>query len=180
MLIRKSVARNVGWLDEDFYFGYDDGEFTYRVTLAGYSVMQVPMAKVYHLEKAGRRTDILRYQIRGRADFILKTYSTRSLLLLSPALALFELLLFLFLASKGSGAEWFRGMSLVMKNFGHIMDKRKTVQKLKKRSDKELLTTGEILMAPGKRPGGVMLKVKRVVELFLDSYWRLVQPLLTK
>jgi len=178
MMTRKSVAEAFGGFDEDFIFGYDDGEYTFRVTAAGRKVMQVPAARIYHIEKPGRRSDRLRYQIRGRWDLILKTYSLKTLVLLSPALALFELANFLFLALKGLAGEWLRGVWMVISGLGGILRKRKTVMSMKRVSDAQLLSGGEIYMFPSHMGGGLIPALKNVFEKFLNLYWAAVRPFL--
>ena len=180
MLIRKSVAQALGYFDEDFIFGYDDGEFTFRVTASGRKVMQEPNAKLYHVEKPGRSLNRLRYQIRGRFDLMLKTYSLRTLIVLAPALLYFELANMFFLLLKGALGEWTSGVWLTIKNMGQIMEKRKAVQSMKKVPDNELLRTGEIFMFPSRLRGKAMLFLKRVFEITLNIYWALVSPFLTK
>lgn len=180
MLIRKSAAQAIGGFDEDFIFGYDDGEFTYRMSASSMKVMQVPSAKIYHIEKTGRPKNILRRQIRGRWNLILKAYSFRSLVLLSPALLLFEFAQFCFLALKGSAGEWLRGMGLVAGDFGKIIRKRKKTLLAKKTPDNELLTTGEIYMFSHRLGGGVMASLKYIMEKLLSGYWLIVRPFLTK
>ncbi len=180
MLIRKSVAHALGYFDEDFIFGYDDGEFTFRVSSSGRKVMQEPNAKLYHLEKPGRSLNRLRYQIRGRFDLMLKTYSLRSLILLAPALIWFELANILFLLFKGAIGEWFKGAWLTLKSFGKIMEKRKAAQSIKRVPDNQLLRSGEIYMFPSRMGGSVIAVFKRMFEATLDIYWFLVSPFLTK
>jgi len=180
MLIRKSSAEAIGGFDEDFLFGYDDGEFTYRISASGMKVMQVPKAKIYHIEKKGRPKNILRRQIRGRWNLILKAYSLRSLVLLSPALLLFEFAQFCFLALKGSAGEWLKGMGLVKADFGKIALKRRKVILAKKTPDNELLDSGEIYMFSERLGGGVMASLKYIMEKLLSGYWLIVKPWLTK
>ncbi|MBI4667357.1 MAG: glycosyltransferase [Nitrospinae bacterium] len=180
MLTKKTVAEAVGMFDEDFYFGYDDGEYTYRVSASGRDVIQVPSARIYHIEKPGRNPKRLRYQVRGRLDFMLKNYASRSFVLLAPALFIFEAANFTFLAAKGAGMEWARGVGMILKSFGGIMEKRRATLSIKKRPDKELLTSGEIFMFPSRLGGGILPKAKKLFEGFLDAYWRVVSPFLTK
>ncbi|MBF0633025.1 MAG: glycosyltransferase [Nitrospinae bacterium] len=180
MLVDKASALAIGGFDEDFYFGYDDGEFTYRITASGRSVIQVPRAKIYHIEKPGRRTDRLRFQIRGRWDFILKNYAARTLVLLAPALLVFEIANVSFLASKGLFGEWMKGLKMILGNMSRIMEKRSETQSMKKRPDRELLASGEIYMFPSRLGGGIVPFMKKVFEGGLSAYFALVRPLLSK
>lgn len=180
MLVDKRVAEHLSGFDEDFIFGYDDGEFTYRVSAAGYDVVQVPAARIYHLEKPLRDPRRLRYQTRGRLTLIAKTYAGRTLLLLAPALAVFELAQILFLFVKGAGMEWFRGARMVMDRWPAITEKRKAVMAVKRRPDNELLNAGEIYMFPGRVNTPLMTAAKWAMEAFLNTWWALVKPFLTR
>ncbi|MBI5816619.1 MAG: glycosyltransferase family 2 protein [Nitrospinae bacterium] len=180
MLLRKKMWEALGGFDEDFVFGYDDGEFTYRASAAGWKVMQVPEARIYHIEKPGRRPDRLRYQLKGRLTLILKAYSARSLFLLAPALLAFEVVNLSFLASRGLAGEWINGTGMVMGDFARIMEKRAAVMAMKKVPDKDLLEAGDIYMFPSRLGGGLARIGKRVFESALKAYWGLVRPLLTK
>ncbi len=178
MMVRKDVAESLGGFDEDFNFGYDDGEFTFRVSASGRNVVQVPSARIYHLEKEGRNPERLRYQIKGRWNLILKAYSTRSLLLLSPALLFFELAQLVFLTVKGALPEWWRGIGMVFHDRKRIAEKRRAVQAVKVRSDSELLMPGEIFMFPTRVKGPVKI-AKQALEFALDLYWEFVKRLLS-
>lgn len=180
MLVDKGSALAVGGFDEDFFFGYDDGEFTYRITASGRSVIQVPRARIYHIEKPGRRTDRLRFQIRGRWDFILKNYAARTLVLLAPALFVFEIANVSFMASKGLFGEWAKGVKMILGNMGRVMGKRAETQRMKKRPDRELLASGEIYMFPSRFGGGIVPVMKKLFESGLDAYFTLVRPFLSK
>lgn len=180
MLVDKGAALAVGGFDEDFYFGYDDGEFTYRVTASGRCVMQVPRARIYHIEKPGRRTDRLRFQIRGRWDFILKNYASRTLVLLAPALLAFEIANVSFLLAKGVFGEWTKGLGMILGNMGHIMKKRSVTLSMKKRPDRELLSSGEIFIFPSRLGGGLVPVMKKVFESGLTAYFALIRPFLSK
>jgi len=178
MLLRREANDALGGFDEDFNHGYTEGEYSLRMTASGWKVVQVPMAKLYHIERSRRNPKKLRFQIRSRWDLILKTYSARTLVLIGPALFMFELSQIFFLLAKGALGEWLRGVGAVVGSFGRIMAKRRAFMKIKKRRDGELLTSGEIYMFPHRMGGGPLTLVKRAFEGALNAYWRLVRPLL--
>ncbi|MDH5638614.1 MAG: glycosyltransferase family 2 protein [Nitrospinota bacterium] len=178
MMVKRDAALGIGGFDEDFIFGYDDGEFTYRISASGRRVEQVPAARIYHLEKPGRNPKRLRYQIRGRWILILKAYSTRSLILLAPALLMFEAAQVAFLTMKGQVGEWFAGVGMVIGSRSAIMEKRRAVMAVKKTPDNKLLAPGEIFMFPSRVGGGAIKAAKAAMEMGLNVYWKIVEPLL--
>src|SRR5690606_37362166 len=92
MLLNCEIARKVGNFDEHYLFGWQDGELDMRARLLGYLVLQDPYAIGYHIERPGGVRRVLG-QLYNRRRFIMICYSARTLLVLSPALLLFELLI---------------------------------------------------------------------------------------
>jgi GT2 family glycosyltransferase len=65
-MYRRSVLRDVGPFDEDFFAFYEDVDWNLRAQLAGFSCRYVPTAVVYHMGSAtiGRGlTDFTRYHL---------------------------------------------------------------------------------------------------------------------
>ncbi len=178
MMIRKSANDALGGFDEDFNHGYTEGEYSLRMTASGRKVIQAPRARIFHIERSVRDPKKLRFQLRSRWDLILKAYSLKTIILISPALLFFELGQFGFLLIKGSAGEWFRGAGLVLGGFGRIMEKRKKFMAIKKSGDGDMLTSGEIYMFPHRMGGKTMMLLKSLFEKLLDGYWRMVRPLL--
>jgi GT2 family glycosyltransferase len=48
MLIRRVVLENVGFFDERFFMYYEDSDFALRVRQAGYKMLLVPQARMWH------------------------------------------------------------------------------------------------------------------------------------
>ena len=49
LLVKKEVLENVGMFDEKFFLYYEDADFSMRVANAGYTLMYVPSAFMYHI-----------------------------------------------------------------------------------------------------------------------------------
>ncbi|MCG8528632.1 MAG: glycosyltransferase family 2 protein [Opitutales bacterium] len=177
LLIRRELARELGNFDEDYFFNWEDGDFVSRANLSGYSCLNVPGAIVHHMSKP-RGTSKVFYQTRNRWYFILKLYSWRTILLITPALLLFEISLAMLLLLKGSFLEYMRGNFAVFKNFRQIMLKRKAFMTLKKVDDRDWLKSGSMYV-PEEIAGNTLLKM--IAESFyklFDVYWLLVRKLL--
>ncbi len=52
MLIRRSCLEKVGLFDEQFFMYYEDGDYCLRVLEAGYRIVMVPEAKMWHIVSA--------------------------------------------------------------------------------------------------------------------------------
>lgn len=50
MFVRRKILDEVGGFDSDFFMYYEESELTNRIKKAGYKIMNVPKAKIIHLE----------------------------------------------------------------------------------------------------------------------------------
>lgn len=50
MMVRRSILDDVKGFDSDFFMYFEETELTFRIRMAGYSVFNVPDAKIVHLE----------------------------------------------------------------------------------------------------------------------------------
>ena len=50
LLVRRKVLEQVGAMDERFFLFYEETELCYRIRKAGYDIVNVPEAKIIHLE----------------------------------------------------------------------------------------------------------------------------------
>ena len=149
MLVSKSSWEAVGGFDDDYFFGRTDSEFTHRVALAGFGVYAVPAAVCRHKVKA-RAFGKLYYQIRNRWYFTLSAYSTRTLIVLAPAIVAHELMLAIFLLFKGEIFTHIRALISVAKSRRMIMEKRSRIQDLRRVPDRALLDAGGIMVRSGR------------------------------
>jgi GT2 family glycosyltransferase len=138
VLVDRAKAVKIGLFDEDFFFGWEDGDFTFRMTLAGYPCLVVPAAKVFHNteKKVIRR---VYYQVRNRWWFILKTYNLRTLVVVLPAILLYQVGALCFLTWKGYFVDFVRGTCAAFGNLRMVAEKRKEVMKHKRLRDRDVL-----------------------------------------
>ena len=155
---RREVLEKIGLLDEDFFYGFDDTDVSWRISLRGYRILYVPSSRIYH--KVGGYTLLrnaraqLRYipgiyffLKRNRLLTIVKNYSLKTLLRLLP-LALLEHLGYIVYWSikrdKQYSFESFKATLWILKNFKKIWVKHRFVQSIRKVKDHEIMK----LMAP--------------------------------
>lgn len=174
-LVYRNAAVVVGGVDEDFFFGWEDGDFISRLRLAGYRCMNVPEAVGHH--KSEQRGLIhAYYQIRNRWYFILKLYSFKTILLIAPMLVVYETSLFVFLIYKKQTKQYLRAMSDVISNLNNLMRKRNAFMKIKVVSDRDWLKSGNFLV-PSKLLNNDLLRfMKETFCALLNAYWKIVQP----
>lgn len=174
MLVERDKVLQIGLFDEDYFFGWDDADFSFRMTISGFKCLHVPQAVVYHkLKKRGLSKAF--YQIRNRWYLILKSYSSRTLFLLWPILLVYELGLLLFLTMKGVLFVYLRANFAVIKNFGKLMRKRKEVQALKKVSDGEVLCAGDFYIREELMEKRYLKLGKSILNRIFNWYWKAVK-----
>ncbi len=174
-LVSKQAAAKIQYFDEDYFFGRTDGEFTFRITQAGYQIYTVPNAICYHKVK-NRGLSKVFYQIRNRWYFILASYSWKTILLLIPPFILYELFLIAFLTLKGRLMEYFRAMRAVAGNMPIILEKRQRIQAARQVRDCDLLHSGEINMRKDLVKSPFISLTKKVINSMFNAYWKMVYP----
>ncbi len=177
LLIRRNFALAIDGFDGDYFFNWEDGDFTARMTLAGFQCLNVPSAVVHHRGKP-RETSKAFYQIRNRWYFILKMYDWRTLFLLAPMLLAFEMVQLTFLLLKGAGRDYWRGTIAAARDVPKILAKRRKFMKVKKVKDRNWLHAGD-LYVPSRLDAhaGLFFQLKRACFSIFDTYWRLVSRL---
>lgn len=176
-LLSKKAASAIGMFDEDYFFGRTDGEFTFRLTQAGYSIYSVPKAVCYHRVKRRGLSKVF-YQVRNRWYLILQTYAWKTIILIFPALIVYEISLFTFLLLKGSTKEYLLALASVIKNLPSLLKKRAYVQRLRKLPDKAILHSGLINIRKDLVQNPLILFLKAKLNAVLNIYWKVVYPLL--
>lgn len=184
MLLDRGKGTAVGGFDEGYGLAWgDDIEFHQRLLLAGYRCMYVPTAFCLHDYKPfdASRHYRARGQIRHRWRYILTHYEGRTLLLIAPALILYEGVQAAFLASKGLGGLYCSGTLDALKALRTTLRRRREVQALRRIPDREVLFAGSLYVRPEHAAAG--RRVARVVgglSAAFALYWRLIGPLLAR
>jgi len=105
-LVKRDIARSIGGYDEAYFFGFEDADFIFRLTMFGYKCYNVSSAVVFHKEGTSSLSmrEGKRYQpqrafmvVRNRWFFILKMYKWKTIILLVPALLLYEFITSVYL-----------------------------------------------------------------------------------
>jgi GT2 family glycosyltransferase len=173
LLLDRRAASAVGLFDERYFMGKDDGDFTHRMRIAGYRIVEVPEALLLHGSRP--RSDwLFYYQIRNRWHFMLKNYQWRTLIAIVPCLAVHEPLQMLVLHAKGYGGTYWKALGGLIAMLPDLARDRAAVRRFRKLPDAALLRSDRLiirddLMIPLTRLG------KRVYEAGLTAYWNLLR-----
>lgn len=172
VIFRKDIYEKLGGLDDDFFLYYEDTDLGLRARLNDYKIIFAPKAVVWHKYSFGRTATKYYFAERNRLVMLLKNYSTRTLLLLLPALLIVETGMLLYSIID----MWFvlkiRGWWWILSNMSNIMRKRAVVQAARKLPDRALVE----LLQPKIRFEEIKNPVlEHVLNPFLAAYWRAVK-----
>ena len=177
LLIDVATARAISLWDERYFMGKDDGDFCYRLRMAGYRLVEEPRAIVEHGSRP-RSPWMFPFQIRNRWYFMLKNYRVSTLLVLLPALAIHEVLQFLLLAAKGHLGAWWRAVRGIARWMPEIGPARRAVQQTRKVGDRRLLVSAPLLVRDDLVGGEIGRLVKRGYDAWLSAYWAVARLLI--
>lgn len=176
-LIRRSAAEDVGMFEERYFFGKTDGEFSYRIALGGWHIVEPAGARVLHHHHV-RGSKYYMHQVRNRWHFILKNYQLRTLLAMLPVLVLHEPALFLLLLVKGKPGEYIRALVSLCALLPTLSDDRGRVALSRRVHDWQVLR-GDRLVTPGEVKNGTFGSMVSAYSVVLDLYWRAARSLLS-
>lgn len=141
-LVRSDLVKEFGSWDHDFFLYHEDLEWSFRLRAAGYRVVVVRDSVFYHKYQFGRSVEKFFWMERNRYAVMLMFFKWPTLLLILPMMIVMEVGLWLF-AIKGKWVGkrvdvwkyWMKPSSWKL-----WLGKRKNIQKLRKVSDRYLLS----------------------------------------
>lgn len=145
MLVRKSVIDEVGSFDEDYFAHMEEIDLCWRFHLAGYRVVAVPAAVVYHssgttLKSGSSRKIFLNH--RNSLLMLLKNYELLSLVWIFPARLLFEALTLLYSLIRLDfvrGSAVLRALVAAALQSGRSLSKRRQIKAIRRVPDRVVL-----------------------------------------
>ena len=171
LLIAKEAAIRVGLFDPEYFMGKEDGDFTHRIVLAGYKILEDPTAIVHHHGKT-REQGLFYYQIRNRWHFMLKNYQWKTLVFLAPVLLIHEGMQFAMLAMKGCGKFYVQAILGLLKMIPQLPAHRRRVRQFRVRKDADVLQSAPIVVRKDFLNKSYLRVGKKMYEEFLNCYWR--------
>jgi len=169
--IRRDLFEALGGFDESFFLYVEDSDLSLRARLAGYRLLCVPQAVVYHKYRLQFGPQKTFYQERNRTLMVLKSFHWRTLLVLAPALALGEVVTwgFLLLRERRQWAQKLRAYGWIMKHWGRILGSRRRTQALRRVRDRDLIRTLTHRLDYEQTGGGMAPRLAHV--LFDPLFW---------
>ena len=173
LLLDRQAAIDVGLFDERYFIGKEDGDFTHRIRLAGFRILELPGALVLHRSRP-RGTWLFYYQIRNRWHFMLKNYQGRTLLSILPCLLIHEPLQLVVLHLRGHARVYWRSVGGLLALLPSLPRDRALTKRIRRVPDSALLRS-DALVVRGDLSHHLLVRLgKKGYEGFLRGYWRLL------
>lgn len=140
-VMRQELFYTLGGFDETFSHAMGDTDLSLRARIAGYQCLYVASAVVYHGDSLLPEPHKTLHAESGRYRMLLKNLEWQTLLLLTPALLLTELLTWgtLFTRDRLRITNKLRAYAAILRNPGSIMQQRKQIQPLRRIQDCDII-----------------------------------------
>jgi GT2 family glycosyltransferase len=169
MAMRTDVWQQLGGFDDAYFTYLEDTELSLRCWLAGLRVVYVPEAVSLHHYAFSRNAAKHYHLERNRLLLLLTVYERRTLLLLAPALLVWEACVLLGALRQGWGRSKLAGYAWLLRHHKHVRRRRSLVQAERLLPDGALvpLLADRLTMASVPLPRGF-----RALDRLLAAYWR--------
>lgn len=186
LLVERTRLLEAGGFDELMTFYFEDLELSVRLRGLGYRLVAVPTAEAYHDRGAGAPGISFRGQglyparrlqltLRHRLLVVLVHYRVRTLVVLAPALAVYELANLAMAAALGLTGEWLRAWMWQVGHASDIRERRMRAQRSRVVPDRGILVGGALPLAPGVVRSRAVAVAVDLLSGALDVYWRLAR-----
>ena len=174
LLLDRAAAVDVGLFDERYFIGKEDGDFTHRIKMAGYRILELPGAIVRHRSRP-RGTWLFYYQIRNRWHFILKNYQCRTIACLIPPLLIHEPLQLAVLVLKGHGWTYLKAVAGLLAMLPALPRDRALANRIRRRPDRDVLVSGALIVRDDLAGNALVRHGKAFYERALTAYWQFLK-----
>jgi hypothetical protein len=172
-MVKAKVLREVGLFDEDYFIYAEDTDLSWRIRLAGYRILFVPEAVVYHKYSPTFESKEKFYLLeRNRLTTILKNYSVKSLVLLSPGILFAEGAALFYALMTGWFWKKLKGYWWNITNIARILEKRRHAQSLRRVSDSVIVADYRGTMEYAEISSSL---VKKLFNPVFSFYWSLIK-----
>lgn len=153
--IRRELWERLGGFDETLYMYYEDTDLSWRAQMAGYKCRYAPASQVLHDYRPDSPSDgRLYYTFRNRWLLLLKNWRLPTLVLMTPALLVAEMLeigLALKVGRRGIRAKA-RSYGWIATHLGTVRRMRASAQAERTVSDVEILARYLVVLQPKEMP----------------------------
>jgi GT2 family glycosyltransferase len=186
LLVDRRATLAVGGFDDDYFFYLEDLEFGLRMRSFGCQILWEPDAVVFHDLADG--TPSLAYRghgsyperrayllMRNRLRLLVTHCHLQTLLVLSPALLLYEIVSLIFAATRGQVRQWLRAWMWLVTHAAELSKRRRWIQERRVLDDRYLFTAGALPVARGLLQSSTERWLASKLSWILTSYWSLAR-----
>ncbi|WP_156758466.1 glycosyltransferase family 2 protein [Actinokineospora pegani] len=175
LVLRKEHWDRLGGFFDSYFAYHEDADLSIRTWRLGLKVVNVPDAVVLHRYEFSRNTNKFYLVERNRLIFVSTLWSTRALLLLSPALLGLELAMVALAIKEGWIRDKVRGWQWLWAHRADLRARRKLVRAEQSVSDKQWMRVlTHQLNTPLIQVPPIVL---RPLNAVMGLYWRVVRAL---
>jgi GT2 family glycosyltransferase len=179
MMVRKSAVEVVGGFDEDYIFGWEDGDLAFRLSLSGFPCWVDSNANAYHQSQV-RGMKWIKFQTRNRWWFVRQNYDRRTFYLCLPGILLFQIMAGFFMTLNGQAGAFFSGTWSGWGNSRLINEKYKKIQSLRKVSDRDLLCGDRFTLPPALGRSYLGRTIGWIIGRVFWVYWVVIRILIKR
>lgn len=178
--IRCDILKNIDGFDSEFFLYLEDADLSWRIRFAGGKIMYVPESIIYHKFKLSIPPWKEFYLERNRYLILLKNFSSRTLLLLLPALMVTEIVTMGHAVLNGPKhiESKLRAYLWIIKNIKEILTKRHETICKKITTDREFFG-----LLDWKIPFEQVIKLplmSKTVDIFFNSFYAFHMKLISR
>lgn len=188
LLVDRVRMLEAGGFDPLYFLYFEDLEFSLRLRILGHRLVCEPRAVVHHDRGAGtvglsfrgegpyppQRANIT---MRNRLLLILTFYRLRTIAVLLPMLLAYEFATVALVVARGWGREWLAAWAWTIRHRGDIAQRRRRIQRLRRRADREVLRGGPLPLAPGLLRSRPAAAAVAALSRLVAWYWSLARRL---
>ena len=173
--------------DPSFFMYHEDHDLGLRAGQLGHRMLAVPQGLCHHgrgtpglsvRATSGYSPKRIAYMIANRWRILLTRYELRTLVLLSPALVLFELAQLVGSVAKGWGRSWLAAVGRILHDLPHIARERHAWAAQRRFGDGRVLEGGPLPFHPRLLCGSLEQTVGRFASAAASLNWQMVRRLL--
>jgi GT2 family glycosyltransferase len=170
--------------DERLRIYFEDHELGLRARMRGLDLLAVPEAVCQHgdgtpglsIRATGRHTpERVRNTILNRWQVVLKLYERRTLMLMAPYLALFELYQLVGCVALGWGRHWWRAARELFRRSADLRARRRAFQATRERGDVVVLSAGPHPFNPALARRAPVRLLQTTLDLAASLNWALAR-----
>lgn len=188
LLLDRVAMLEAGGFDPVQFLYFEDLEFSLRLRVLGHRIVCEPRAVVHHERGIGtaglsfrgagpypRRRAYL--TMRNRLLLILTFYRLRTIAVILPVLLIYEMATLIMVLARGWAREWLSAWAWTLRHRRTIVERRRRIQRMRRRADRDVLRGGPVPLAPGLLRSRLAVGAVAVLSHVVEWYWPLARRL---